>query len=108
MNTSDIRDMSTPQWVFWASAIPLTLVVLGISFFVAKNIETLKDIWQSLPDRWRAKSPTAAPDFKESDQTATELIPALRTGSQYRQPGSLDREYGNRIGPRDSRITGDD
>lgn len=28
MNTSDIRDMQTKQWVFWAVAIPLTVVVL--------------------------------------------------------------------------------
>ncbi|KAL9036668.1 MAG: hypothetical protein Q9180_004164 [Flavoplaca navasiana] len=110
MNTSDIRDMTTPQLVFWASAIPLTLIVLGISFFVAKNIETLKDIWQSLPDRWRAKSPAAAPNINESGQGATELIPALATGSQRRQTGPLYLEHGNRIGPaqRNSRIACDD
>ncbi|KAL9033264.1 MAG: hypothetical protein Q9180_006038, partial [Flavoplaca navasiana] len=110
MKTSDIRDMSTSQWLFWASAIPLTLIVLGISFFVAKNIETLKDIWQSLPDRWRAKSPAAAPNIYESGQAATELIPVLATGSQHRQTPPLYREHGNRIGHarRKSRIAGAD
>lgn len=28
MNTSDIRGMHSQQWVFWAAAVPLTVVVL--------------------------------------------------------------------------------
>ncbi|PGH07592.1 hypothetical protein AJ80_07981 [Polytolypa hystricis UAMH7299] len=31
MNTSDIRDMGSNQWVYWAAAIPLTAVVIGLS-----------------------------------------------------------------------------
>ncbi|KAI4142571.1 MAG: hypothetical protein LQ341_003172, partial [Variospora aurantia] len=46
MNVADIREMGTQQWVFWASAVPLTTLVLGISFFVARKIEPLKDWWQ--------------------------------------------------------------
>lgn len=56
MNTSDIRSMSTPQWVFWASALPLTTIVVGVSIFVARNIEPVKDWWSSLADRWRVRS----------------------------------------------------
>ncbi|KAL8936945.1 MAG: hypothetical protein Q9216_004676 [Gyalolechia sp. 2 TL-2023] len=56
MNTSDIRDMATPQWAFWASAVPLTAIVVGVSIFVARKIEPVKDWWSSLSDRWRVKS----------------------------------------------------
>ncbi|KAL8848227.1 MAG: hypothetical protein Q9221_006745 [Calogaya cf. arnoldii] len=56
MNTSDIRGMSSPQGVFWAFAIPLTLVVLGTAFFLAKNIESLRDLWYKLSNRWKSKS----------------------------------------------------
>lgn len=31
MNTSDIRDMQSKQWVFWAAAVPLTVVVLFVA-----------------------------------------------------------------------------
>ena len=33
MNTSDIRDMNFNQWVYWASAIPLTILVAGGSLW---------------------------------------------------------------------------
>ncbi|KAL8899238.1 MAG: hypothetical protein Q9207_006301 [Kuettlingeria erythrocarpa] len=76
MNTSDIRAMSTPQWAFWAAAIPLTLIVLGVSFFVARKIEPLKDIWHSLSDRWRTKP--AAGGFYPA--------PAVQTRQLYAAP----------------------
>ena len=76
MNTSDIRDMSRPQWAFWASAIPLTLIVLGVSFFVARKIEPLKDLGHSLSDRWRTKP--AASDFYPA--------PAVQTHQMYAGP----------------------
>ncbi|KAL9010279.1 MAG: hypothetical protein Q9173_004768 [Seirophora scorigena] len=55
MNVADIRDMARPQWVFWASAVPLTALVVGISFFVARKIEPLKDWWQGVAGRWKTK-----------------------------------------------------
>jgi hypothetical protein len=35
MNTNDIRNMGSNQWVFWASAVPLTLFVIGLSLYLA-------------------------------------------------------------------------
>ncbi|KAL8957219.1 MAG: hypothetical protein Q9193_005453 [Seirophora villosa] len=55
MNVADIRDMARPQWVFWASAVPLTALVVGVSFFVARKIEPLKDWWQGVAGRWKTK-----------------------------------------------------
>jgi Mg2+ and Co2+ transporter CorA len=28
MNTYDVRNMSTKQWVFWATAIPLMVIII--------------------------------------------------------------------------------
>ena len=32
MNTSDVRDMDDGQWVFWATALPPLLLILGVCF----------------------------------------------------------------------------
>lgn len=45
MNTSDMRNMSQKQWVFWAAAIPLTLVIVIISLLWAGE---LKNAWNAL------------------------------------------------------------
>lgn len=33
MNTQDIRNLESSQWLFWAVAMPLTFVVIIISLF---------------------------------------------------------------------------
>lgn len=33
MNTSEIRSMTFNQWVFWASAIPFTLLVICVTLY---------------------------------------------------------------------------
>lgn len=35
MNTSDIRDMQTSQWVFWVVAVALTVTVVAFAMFLA-------------------------------------------------------------------------
>lgn len=45
MNTSDIRDMSDGQWVFWAVAIPLCLFSLIVWLFYLRSFEPRK-WWQ--------------------------------------------------------------
>ncbi|KAL8749114.1 MAG: hypothetical protein Q9184_006932, partial [Pyrenodesmia sp. 2 TL-2023] len=98
MNTSDIRGMSTPQWAFWASAIPLTLTVLGVSFFVARKIEPLKDLWYSLSDRWRTKP--AAAGFYPAPAVQTQQLYArpqrVATGLQPRPTGLSFNDRGRR------------
>lgn len=50
MNTSDIRDMDTGQWVFWAVAIPLAVVIISICLFCtggAPNIlNGIRPLWR--------------------------------------------------------------
>lgn len=76
MNTIDIRNQDNPQWVFWASAVPLTAVVVGFSLFVARKIDSIKETWSSIIARWGTQEapeevwpPTAAgvqqPDYSQ-------------------------------------------
>ncbi|ORY15245.1 hypothetical protein BCR34DRAFT_558931 [Clohesyomyces aquaticus] len=43
MNTSDIRDMTNKQSLFWEIAIPLTTVTLGSIMLIAYNGDEIKD-----------------------------------------------------------------
>ena len=43
MNTADIRDMNKQQWVFWATAIPVTITVIGLSLFVIRYFEPARE-----------------------------------------------------------------
>lgn len=42
MNTNDIRNMTINQWVFWVTAIPFTVIVIGICLLFTGE---LSDIW---------------------------------------------------------------
>ena len=42
MNTADIRNMDQRQWVFWASAIPVTIIVIGLSVFAIRYFEPVR------------------------------------------------------------------
>jgi hypothetical protein len=54
MNTRDIRNMDKPQWGFWAVSIPLTTLVVVISFFAAGSFQWQKDVGEKIV----AKGPT--------------------------------------------------
>ncbi|KAI4273932.1 MAG: hypothetical protein L6R38_006227 [Xanthoria sp. 2 TBL-2021] len=54
MNTIDIRDTKFPQWIFWVSAVPLTVLVVILALFMAQMMEPLKDLWSQVQDRWIA------------------------------------------------------
>lgn len=47
MNTSDVRNMQKGQWIFWASVIPVTLLVVVASLFGA-GVLTLADLRSGL------------------------------------------------------------
>ena len=51
MNTSDIRNLRTPQWIFWACAIPLTAIVIGASLLMMHKIEPVRELWGRYMDR---------------------------------------------------------
>ena len=63
MNTTDIRDTKFPQWIFWVSALPLTILVVVISLFVAHKIESLKDFWTRVQDKLAAYQEARRPEL---------------------------------------------
>ena len=48
MNTSDIRDMSSGQGLFWMIAVPLAAVTMGTAMFIGYNGDELRDTIASL------------------------------------------------------------
>ena len=51
MNTSDIRNMKTGQWIFWAVALPLTTIVVALCLIYAGEVQsfgaTLSTLWSA-------------------------------------------------------------
>ncbi|KIW34771.1 hypothetical protein, variant [Cladophialophora immunda] len=46
MNTKDIRSLDEGQWIFWAAAMPLTVLVVAISVWVGYRSESLSlQLW---------------------------------------------------------------
>ncbi|KAL9578687.1 MAG: hypothetical protein Q9212_005562 [Teloschistes hypoglaucus] len=85
MNVNDIRDMGRSQWVFWASALPLTAIVAAVAILVAYKIEPVKDLWSGIAERWRGRDTPA--------QSYPPQAPVTRQASYYR-PHVVD--YGRR------------
>ena len=50
MNTNDVRNMHINQWVFWATALPLTVIVITLCLIWAGELENL---WKGFSDLWR-------------------------------------------------------
>lgn len=49
MNTNDVRNMETNQWVFWAVAIPLTVIVITLCLIWAGELE---NFWSGFSNLW--------------------------------------------------------
>lgn len=50
MNTVDVRDMELTQWVFWAAAVPLCVVIITLCLIWAGE---LGNFWKGFRDVWR-------------------------------------------------------
>lgn len=59
MNTYDIRNMGKQQWVFWASAIPVTLLVMCLSVIAIRYWDPVRQTWSDFAYRKEAEEPTA-------------------------------------------------
>ena len=53
MNTYDIRNMDARQWIFWATAIPVTIVVVALAVVLVLNIDPVRGLWASIVGRGR-------------------------------------------------------
>ncbi|KAF2188683.1 hypothetical protein K469DRAFT_703281 [Zopfia rhizophila CBS 207.26] len=64
MNTKDIRGMSQSQWIYWAAAIPLTLLVVILTMSFAGELGNLRSSASKL---WtRRKVPAVPPPSYET------------------------------------------
>lgn len=51
MNTYDIRNMDTRQWIFWATAIPVTIIVMALAVFAVLHIDPVRALWARIVER---------------------------------------------------------
>ena len=51
MNTYDIRNMDTKQWLFWATAVPVTVLVMGLAVVAVLNFDPVRGLWARVVDR---------------------------------------------------------
>ena len=49
MNTNDVRNMNINQWVFWATALPLTIIVITLCLIWAGELE---NFWKGFSNLW--------------------------------------------------------
>ena len=49
MNTFDVRNMTVNQWVFWATALPLMVVIITLCLIWAGE---LKNFWEGFAKLW--------------------------------------------------------
>jgi hypothetical protein len=49
MNTRDIRNMEVNQWVFWATALPLTVIIITLCLIWTGELE---NFWRGFRNLW--------------------------------------------------------
>ena len=49
MNVNDVRNMEINQWVFWATALPLTAIIITLCLIWAGELE---NFWKGFRNLW--------------------------------------------------------
>ena len=91
MNTSDIRDMEYEQWVFWAVALPLTIVIILASMWWIGQLPSLTSSLTWLKARSSSRrDPAPRPQpavaelvYKSYDPFGRQRSDLRRKGHQY-------------------------
>ncbi|KAG8526373.1 uncharacterized protein KY384_000366 [Bacidia gigantensis] len=82
MNTRDIRDMRSSQWVFWAVALPLTafIILIGLSWTgkMQHIWDRLGEFWQGSNRRHRHYKRMQQEDFRQDRIGGDLYIPEIR------------------------------
>lgn len=91
MNTNDIRNMDQRQWVFWVSAIPLTIIVIALALFVIRHFDSAG---QALGAFWYHNA--------AETQRAAESAPPRRSAKQqqFRPTEEFHPHPEQSVGPR--------
>ena len=75
MNTTDIRDLEKGQWLFWAIALPVTSIVIGLAVVVVLKGESIREFFISYQEA------------RDRKQISTASMPKDKTMS-YRMTGT--------------------
>ncbi|KAF2402447.1 hypothetical protein EJ06DRAFT_339993 [Trichodelitschia bisporula] len=59
INTADVRDMKAKQWAFWAAALPLTALVIGLTLLWTGELDRFWGGFRKLSGRRPSTSPPA-------------------------------------------------
>lgn len=51
MNTADVRDMTQSQWVYWAAAVPVTALVIGLTLLWAGEVNLARSAFRPLLEK---------------------------------------------------------
>ena len=43
--------MGTSQWIFWAAAIPVTIIVVGLAVVAVLKIDAARGLWAKIVER---------------------------------------------------------
>jgi hypothetical protein len=55
MNVNDVRNMEINQWVFWAVALPLTVIIITLCLIWAGEVE---NFWKGFRNLWGTNKKT--------------------------------------------------
>jgi len=50
MNVNDVRNMEFNQWIFWATALPLTVIIIALCLIWAGELE---NFWKGFRNIWK-------------------------------------------------------
>lgn len=91
MNTVDMRNLESGQWVFWAAAIPLTFVVVGVTIWIGYKGEALS--------RWlwlrQARANNTSRRHLTSSASSTSLPPSSSNMVQSKRQLPIEYNSGN-------------
>ncbi|KFZ07201.1 hypothetical protein V501_06656 [Pseudogymnoascus sp. VKM F-4519 (FW-2642)] len=92
MNTVDIRDMEFSQWVFWAAAIPLMIIVITLCLIWAGE---LGNFWKGFRDLWRRRERTGGKKVRKAavDFAPTMAYTPMDRSSMYNTGASPERDF---------------
>ncbi|KAH6668177.1 hypothetical protein B0J14DRAFT_600005 [Halenospora varia] len=85
MNVNDVRNMELNQWVFWATALPLAVVIIVLCLIWAGELE---NFWRGFSNMWRKN--------RVSTKYATQGPPQPLISTNL-QPPPMPPIYNNRI-----------
>ena len=97
MNTYDIRNMGTSQWIFWAAAIPVTIIVVGLAVVAVLKIDAARGLWAKIVERdgsRRVEEEEA--DYHRRVEKEEEYLRRVRR-EEYRRRIEEEEEYERRV-----------